>query len=394
MENAYSKETDARIVGKEFKNNMWHIQLDRTIFYPDLLGGQPRDFGTINGEEVNGVYEEDKNIYHIIEKNINTRDVKLMINWDHRFDMMQQHSGQHLLSSCFKKLLNTETIGFHLGLDSSTIDLNLKTFSLEESHRVEALANKIIQANFPIKSYFLSLEEALNLGFEDLPSYEDNIRILEIENIDSNPCGGTHVNSTGEIGMVKIIKWVLVRKHIRIEFLCGNRALEDYSKKTLYLNELNQILSSKDRDITYKVQALYYRKEELEKENRILRDEVNKYKAETILKGSKTINGVSFIIKTFKNIDLKEVNSIAGYLNRNSKLIQIYGLSNNNSGQFLLSKSIDLDIDLKDVFSIVKGELNLKGGGSSQTIQGGTDKSKLELTINRFYEMIKSYYSR
>lgn len=394
IENSYLKEIEAKVLNKKCINEMWHIKLDRTIFYPHLVGGQTRDFGSINGIEVMDVYEESKAIYHILQEDISASNVKLIINWDHRFDMMQQHSGQHLLSSCFFRLANAETLSSHLGEDSAYIDINLKDLTIEEVYRIESLANKIVYSNFKIKSFFLNEKEVAKLPLRKLATVKEDIRIVEIENIDYSPCGGTHVNYTGEIGIIKIKRWYKNKNNMRVEFVCGKRALEDYNKKTLYINELNQLFSSKDKDIIYKSKSVYYKKVELKKEVKLLRGELCKYKGDCFFNNSISINGINYIIKTLEDIDLTEINQIAQYLNKKNKLIQIYGINNKNNSQFLISRSNDLDIDLKDVFNIVNNELDLEGGGNYKMVQGEVNFNKLEIATNKFIEIIKTYFSR
>lgn len=394
MENSYLKEVEAKIISKEYINNKYHIKLDKTIFYPNLVGGQPRDLGLLNGQEVTAVYEDGNDIGHIVKEDIDKTRVKLSIDWDHRFDMMQQHSGQHLLSSCFHRLMDADTVGFHIGRDYIYIDLDLDNLDEEDASRAEFLANKIIQSNFQIKSYFVSQEEAKRLPLKDIPFTEGDLRIIEIDNIDYDPCGGTHVGYTGEIGLIKIRRWYRSKGNVRIEFVCGNRALEDYGRKTRYVKEIGLLLSSKDKDIVYKTKSLYYQKENLEKENRSLKEELNKYRGQAYLAEAKNIGGINYLIKSLEGLDLKEVNATAHSLNDKERLVQIYGISNEESSQFLISRSNDLDLDLKDIFNIVKKERQIKGGGSSQMIQGGVPKEELEGLIKEFFDEIRDYYKK
>lgn len=394
MDNPYLKEMDGKITKKEFKDNKSYIQLDKTIFYPHLAGGQPMDFGTLNGIEVLDVYEDGEEIIHVIKGELKSNRVHMAIHWDRRLDLMQQHTGQHLLSSSFYRLFNATTVGFHMGDEYITIDITKPFLTEEEASQVEFLANKVVQSNFRVKSYFVGHHQLSKIPLRKDTSIEDeNIRIIEIDNIDYSACCGTHVLSTGEIGLIKIRKWEKYKGNIRVEFVCGTRALKDYSWKNLYIKEMGKLLSSKDTDVLDKVHHLYGTKESLEKENRSLREELFHLKSQLLLKESSADNGINYIIKEFHNMDLKELNIISSNLNRsNENLIQIYSIKNKEIGQFLICRSKDLDINLKEIFEKVSNKLIIKGGGNQQTIQGASSLAILENVISMFKVDIKEYF--
>src|SRR5690554_4550463 len=206
-ENPYLYEIDALVEEKKIKDNKFYVKLNRTIFYPNMSGGQPGDKGTIDGIKVLDTYEESNKIIHVLEKNISQLKVKLKIDSTVRFDLMQQHTGQHLLSGVFYNLFNAETVGFHLGEEYVTIDITLDEISIDEIKKVEQMCNKIIQSNFKVKSYFVTNDNVHLIPVRKPPTVNEDIRIIEIEGFDYSPCGGTHVSYTGEIGLIKIRKW-------------------------------------------------------------------------------------------------------------------------------------------------------------------------------------------
>jgi alanyl-tRNA synthetase len=389
LDNPYLKEIDARVIDKTYEDGKYYIKLNRTIFYPHLSGGQPGDKGTINGIEVLEVYEEDLNIIHVVKENIHSDKVKLSIIWENRIDNMQQHTGQHLLSSSFYKLYNGETIGFHIGGDYVYIDVNLPDLSKTEVEKIEIYANKIISLNFPIKSYIIGKNDIDKIPVRKQPTVNSNIRIVEIENIDFSPCAGTHLRSTGEIGLIKIRKWEKYKGNTRIEFVCGNRALHDYGWKNDQIKDISLLLSSKDIDAFDKVKKLYLQKEELEKENRLLKDEVYEYRGKELLKNSTIINSIPFIIKTFDNKSLSEISGVSNYLNNSKSVVQIYGSTNSNKAQFMVSKSKEININLQDIFKLISSELELQGGGSPNSVQGSCSLTDLEKLMEMFLEKIK-----
>lgn len=389
LDNPYLREIDSRIVDKIYKDGKYYIKLNRTIFYPHLSGGQPGDKGTINGVQVLEVYEEDSDIIHVVKENIQSDKVMLNIDWENRLDNMQQHTGQHLLSAAFYKLYNGETVGFHLGQDYVYIDVTLPELSEDEAEKIEIYANRIIYSNFEIKSYYIEKNDIKKIPVRKQPTVNSNIRIVEIDNIDFSPCAGTHLRNTGEIGLIKIRKWEKYKGNVRIEFVCGNRALLDYMWKNRAIKDISLLLSSKDLDIFEKVQTLYNQKEELEKKNRILREELLRYKAEELLRNSIKIGNIPFISKLFDDIDLKELNGISSYLNNISNSVQIYGSKYEDKGQFLISIPKNININLKDILKEISEEFEIKGGGSPQTVQGGCSLEDLDKLLNRFLEKIK-----
>ncbi|WMM23523.1 DHHA1 domain-containing protein [Tissierella sp. MB52-C2] len=390
LDNPYLREIDARIVDKTYKDGKYYIKLNRTIFYPHLSGGQPGDKGTINGINVIEVYEDNLDIIHVTKDNIHSDKVMLAIDWENRLDNMQQHTGQHLLSAAFYKLYNGETIGFHIGQDYVYIDVTLPELTDYEAEKIEIYTNRVIASNFEIKSYYIEKNDIEKIPVRKQPTVNSNIRIVEIDNIDFSPCAGTHLRSTGEIGIIKIRKWEKYKGNIRIEFICGNRALYDYRWKNKMINDIGILLSSKDLDVLEKIKILYTQKEELEKSNKSLREELYIYKGEDLLRHSITINNTSFISKVFDNMDLKEINFISNYLNNSNTIVQLYGSTYEDKGQFLISVSKDLDINLKNILKEVSEEFDIKGGGSPQTVQGGCSIESLEKLLNSFFLKIKA----
>jgi len=388
MENSYIRELEAEITEKKFHNNKYYIKLNRTIFYPHLAGGQPRDLGTINDIEVLNVYEEGDDIVHVLEKNIRGTNVKLRIDWENRMDMMQQHTGQHLLSAVIYKLYHGETSSLHIGLNYSSIDIDLPEFSEEDIEKIELLANRIIYSNLKIKTYIVNKDELKGIPLRKTSNIESNIRIVEIDGFDYSPCGGTHLSSTGEIGIIKINKWDRKKGNLRIEFVCGNRALRDYSWKNTLIKKLSILLSAKDTDVLSKVNKLYEDKKEIEKENRDLREIIYRLKGDNFLNEVKYSNGIGIIFKELEDMDFKELNLIANYLNTKEYLIQVYGLKNAKKAQLYISKTKDIDIDLLEIFKSLSERYEIKGGGNSTTVQGGVKADELTSIMKDFTSII------
>lgn len=198
------------------------IYLDRTAFYP-TSGGQPFDTGTLNGIRVTDVVDEGDRIAHRLAEPLYATEVKGQVDWTRRHDFMQQHTGQHLLSAVFAERLGHATVSVHFGDESSTLDLAVAAITPEVLRQAERWANEVVMENRPVSA---SIEEAATAtGLRKVPGRSGPLRIVTIERLDRSACGGTHVRATGEIGPLLIRKAERVKQQVRLEFLCGGRAV-------------------------------------------------------------------------------------------------------------------------------------------------------------------------
>lgn len=391
-ENPYLYESEASIIKKEKKNNMVHIILDKSIFYPDGSGGQPGDIGTINGKKVVETIEVNDNLVHILKSDVSETSgtkVQMSIDPSHRFDMMQQHTGQHLLSGVISTLLEGETISFHLGKDYSTIDVTLPAIDDDEIEKVEILCNKIIQSNFDVKSYFVDSDKIKLIPVRKSPNLVDDIRIIEIDEFDYSPCGGTHLSHTGELGLLKITKWEHYKGNIRIQFISGNRAVKDYTSKFQSVRTIAGFFSSTDDGIEYKVNRLIKNMEYLEKEFRNRKNELIQVRSEQLVNDSQKIENISIINKLYEEYDFKELSQLGSHISTNyKKTVQIFGISNVDVSQFIISKSKDVNIDLTTIYKTLSSEFKIKGGGNTNTIQGSVPTEALVSLMNKSLDII------
>jgi alanyl-tRNA synthetase len=203
----------------------WHVLLDRSAFYP-TSGGQPHDTGKLGEASVIEVFErEDEAVVHVTDRPLALGPVHGAIDWERRFDHMQQHTGQHLLSAAFLELFRFPTASFHLGREVSTIDLAAPGISAEQLAEAERRTNAIIFTDQPVRVHFGTAQELAEAGVRKVVEREGVLRAIEIKWYDRQPCGGTHVARTGQIGLILLRKCEKVRQNWRIEFVCGARAL-------------------------------------------------------------------------------------------------------------------------------------------------------------------------
>jgi len=356
-----------------------------------MSGGQPMDKGTINGIPVLDVYEEDNEIIHVIEDNIYDDKVHLAIDWNTRFDHMQQHTGQHLISAVFAKLYNGETIGFHLGSEFVYVDITLPQLTENDIERIERFANEIIFSNFSIKTYIIGKNDVSKVPLRKQPSVESNIRIVEIDSIDYSPCGGTHHRNIGEVGIIKIRKWEKYKGNIRVEFVCGSRALKDYAWKNTYINNIANLLSSKDTDTYTGVRRVYDENKSLLKEIKDLKNELLTYKGKDLVKEhSLPFKDTHIVRKVFVNSDFKDVRYLASQILSEKNTIVLFGLAEDDKCQFLIGRSEDININMSDIFKSVIDIIGGKGGGNNQLVQGGGPKiENLDKCLDTGLSLIK-----
>ena len=217
---SYLRTFDATVVDRADEGR--RVYLNRTAFYP-TSGGQPFDTGTLAGVRVTDVVDEDGRVAHLLERPLEAGPVAGAIDWRRRFDHMQQHTGQHLLSAVIAELTGHATASVHFGADGSTLDLDAASLDAAQIAAIEERANAVVTQNRPVRVEFV--EAAAATGLRKASDREGTLRIVVIEDLDSSACGGTHVAATGEIGPILIRRLERVRKSVRVEFLCGLRAV-------------------------------------------------------------------------------------------------------------------------------------------------------------------------
>ena len=222
----------------------FEIELDRTAFYPEG-GGQAADRGTLNGIQVLHVHEDGERVLHLMEKPLSVgAQVAGVIDYDHRFDLMQQHTGEHIVSGIINARYGHHNVGFHMGFDSITIDFD-GMIPAEDLPEIERLANEAIYRNIPLHIWTPSPEELPNVPYRTKRALPWPVRIVEVPGYDSCACCGLHVERTGEIGLIKLFSMVKFRSGVRIEMLCGKRCLDFLSRSHEQNRQVSGAFSAK-----------------------------------------------------------------------------------------------------------------------------------------------------
>ena len=282
-ENPYIQSFSAAVVQRFEFNGHPALILDQTAFYP-TSGGQPHDLGRLNNAAVVDVVEDDeRRILHLLERPVTESKAQGQIDWKRRFDFMQQHTGQHLLSQVFLRLCDAETVSFHLGADACSIDLNQAELDPDAVEFVEVLANQILYENRAVITHLVSSDDLARFPIRKPPTVEGIARVVEIKDFDYSLCCGTHCAQTGEIGMIKITKAENYKGGSRIYFLCGSRALKDYQRKCALFKQLSEMMSSGEAELPQLVGKLQDELKTLRREQQELTAQALEQEANALL---------------------------------------------------------------------------------------------------------------
>jgi alanyl-tRNA synthetase len=366
------------------------IILEQTAFYP-TSGGQPHDIGTLNGVQVIDVIEnEDHQIIHLLEKPIQESSIEGSINWKRRFDHMQQHTGQHLLSQAFIKTCNAETVSFHLGEEVSTIDVSQAGMDGEMVKAAEDLANQIIYENREVVAHFVNKDAVHKFPVRKVPTVDDNIRILEIKDFDYSPCGGTHCSHTGEIGMIKVRKWEHYKGGTRIQFICGWRALSDYQQKTEILQQLSNTLTSGEAELPQNIEKLQEETKSLRREQAGLTKQLLDYEAKALLTERGKFENFYVLKKIFAGRSPKDLKVLANkVLENSSNTVILFGGKTEGKASLIFLRSEGLPFNMNQLMKTACVIINGRGGGQPHQAQGGSANiEKLEEALQSAKEAI------
>ena len=404
--------TDIRLVSRTGGEALWQVALDRSAFYP-TSGGQPFDKGNLTATSRNGAVleipidevaeDELGEVWHYTAKPLVAgTQVHAAINWERRLDHMQQHSGQHLLSALFSRELGAHTVSFHLGDESSTIDLNtappghmIARASLE---RVERLANEIIAQDRPISIRTVSRAEAdalLTAGqLRKLPERDGDIRLIEIDDIDLNACGGTHVRSTGQIGGIVLRSTEKVRQGLRVEFVCGLRAVAMARRDFSVLTEAAGALSVASSQLPQSIERLLAEAKHAAKERQKLREEVACCEASELLARAPVHDGFRIVRKQFADHDADYVKLLASKLAAGSGTIALLASTQQEPASIVFARTTEAKFSCGELMKAALADLGLRGGGSATMAEGQIPRDALNALFDRLEHGSKTATAR
>jgi alanyl-tRNA synthetase len=375
-DDAYLQNFDARVLecspalpvqGASGRQPAWEVLVDQTAFYPSS-GGQPNDLGLLGEAVVLDVRDEAGGIVHLVDREMQPGGVKGCVNWPRRFDHMQQHTGQHLLSAMFQERFGLPTVSFHLGGEICTIDLHGAEPSRDQLVGTQRAANKVIFEDRPVGVRYGTREDLERLGARKQVEREGLLRAIEIESADLQPCGGTHVKSTGQIGMILVRGCSKVRQDWRVEFVCGGRAerlaTEDFKRERALMGLLGCALEelpvaaerlAAERDANFK--SLRAAFEQL----------ASLWAAQLTATAPVAANGVRVVSLVLRGAHPELLLPLATEIAKNERTVALLVLE--GTGQLVFAQHPTAGKDLGAVLKSVLAAYPGKGGGSKDFLR-------------------------
>jgi alanyl-tRNA synthetase len=377
--------TDVREVADSNGKHIWQLALNRTAFYP-TSGGQPFDTGQLSAVSLDGTalmvpveqVEEDEQgaVWHFVRNPLVAGTfVEGQIDWKRRFDHMQQHTGQHLLSAVFWRELQAPTISFHLGESTSTIDLASEQVTHQSLERVERIANEIIGEDRQVTTRDLPRGEAeamLAAGqLRKLPDRQGTIRVIDIADYDKNACGGTHVRSTGQIGGLQVRAVERVSRGVRIEFVCRLRAVRAVRADLAILRETSALLSTRATELASTVGRLLTEGKANAKQCQKLREELAVFQGAKLAMEEPIENGLRLVVRAWRDRDRDYVRLLASRTAIAApRTAVIFSANDSDPVRVFVARSSDLDFNCGQILREALAHVGLRGGGSADLAQG------------------------
>lgn len=360
-ESSYIKNFTASVTGcRERKDGRWEITLDQTAFFPEG-GGQPWDTGTLGGADVLEVHERDGEVIHYTDRPLEAgSQVEGCLDWERRFDHMQGHSGEHILTGCIHRRFGYDNVGFHMGSEEITIDFN-GLLTGEELDEMEREANEAIYRNLPVQILTPSPEELENMEYRSKKELSGQVRITVIPGVDVCACCGTHVEHTGEVGLIKVLGMIHYKGGVRISLLCGRKALLHTAKRQKQIASLSVLLAAKQDEVPAAVERLKAEKEKLEMELSRMRQAQTEAKAAALPERS---GGLA----VFEEMDPVQLRRYCTLLYEGGKGDIVLACARRGDGCLYVLGSSKRDI--RSFSKKLNGLLRGKGGGSSLMAQG------------------------
>ncbi|HKW58012.1 MAG TPA: alanine--tRNA ligase-related protein [Candidatus Acidoferrum sp.] len=376
-DDAFEKEFRASVVRCEAARHRdvaaWAVILDRTAFYP-TSGGQPHDLGVIQDANVLDVRDDGEEIVHIVDRAISQRDVQCTIDWPRRFDHMQQHSGQHLLSAMFFGRFALPTVSFHLGAEVSTIDLRGTEPSEETLDAAERAANDLIFQDRPVVVRYGTAEELARLGVRKEVERQGILRVIEIEGADLQPCGGTHVQRTGQIGTLLVRRCSKMRQDWRVEFVCGARVERLARQDFLRLRSVAEKLGCAPGDVVGMAERVAAERDAHFKRTRSLLERLAELEgAQALATSPVSAGGLRIVHRVFDGVEPEFLGFFAAEIAKSEKSIAL--LARVGCGHLIFAQHPTAAKDMSALVKQVLEKVGGKGGGTRDCARGKLDDS-------------------
>ncbi len=347
----------------------WAVVLDRTALYP-ASGGQPHDFGKLGDASVLEVRDEGDEIVHIVDRELPEGvAVSGCVDWRRRFDHMQQHTGQHLLSAVVQERVGLPTVSFHLGEEICTIDLRGPEPSDAALEGIERAANKIIFENRDLHVHYATPEQLAERGVRKRVEREGMLRVIEIVGADYQPCGGTHVRSTGQIGLLLVRRRSKVRQDWRVEFVCGDRAERMARADFRQLRDAAQALQCAPHEVHAAAERLVAERDTHFAALRTCLEQLAEAEAAlALLSVAATSDGLRVVERVFDAVHPDFPGLFAGALTKRERVVVLLGAG--DTGQLFFAQHSAETRDVSALLKRVLAEVGGKGGGTKDFARG------------------------
>jgi alanyl-tRNA synthetase len=382
----YCREFDAVVRDASRKGERLIVSLDRTAFYP-TSGGQPFDTGTLGPYPVVDVLDENGGtIEHVLGVTRLVSDCSLTpgeavhgaVDWNRRFDHMQQHTGQHVLSAAFDKLFGARTVSFHLGTQSSTIDLARETTAAEIA-AAEDEANRIVWEDRAVSIRYVTAEEAAALALRKESLRGGTLRLIDVDGFDLSACGGTHVSRTGAIGIVAVASWERFKGGQRIEFLCGGRALTRFRSQRDAIAGGVRLLSVLPEELPASIERLQSDAKEQKRSLVALQNELAKFRADDIASSAELLNDVHLVLRAV-DADANGLKSLATAIAAKPRHFVVL-TSTVSPALIVAARASDVVVGANEILASLLKQFGGRGGGRPEFAQGGGMEAAPQLIL-------------
>jgi alanyl-tRNA synthetase len=385
----YKFEFESKVIAVNQTREQYEIILEKTAFYPES-GGQLADKGILDGQEIINIIKGDNGEIIHIAYNWSAQPSQIVIGTvekEWRLDNMRKHTGQHILSQAFIARAGAETVSSRLGELESTIELSVASLEDGVIQAVENLANDIIRQNMPIVINYYSRAELMKFPIRKIPEREGQFRIVQIGDFDHTACGGTHLKSTGEIGLIKIIGQEKMRGHLRVTFLAGRQAEEDYREKHQVISRLSTVLTCHYRDLERSIGKLSEQNAALRRETAVLGAKVLSNDLQKMTDDAIEINGIKIIAAELDGFDPKIIKDAGFFITGTHHCIFLAICDD----KLLITVSNQLRPDAAALARLFMEKFGGKGGGNPSSAQvGGISLEKRKEYLDSFIEILKS----
>ena len=379
---SHRKEFEAKVLDCRPVKDKYEVVLDRTAFFPEG-GGQYADTGYLDDVEVLDVKEREDVIFHTTAAPLDTgRTVAGRIDWEQRFDRMQQHTGEHILSGLVHRFYGYENVGFHMGAEEVTVDFN-GMITADGLDRLEDAANQIVYDNVPVHTLYPAKEELASIDYRSKKELSGQVRIIEIPGGDVCACCGTHVENTGEVGIIKIRGMIHYKGGVRISMLCGRRALLDYRNRLKDGIRLSNLLSARLQLVPEAVEKLKNDCQDREMLIGRLYGQLFGLKAGQYPKSNRPL---TLFEEGLNMVQIRQLCTLLYEQEKGSVVMVCSGNEAQGEYQYALGSSL---MDMRALSKAMNGKLHGRGGGSSLMAQG-TFRASRQSVMDVFQEETKS----